>query len=97
MQDLLTLAERQPDHPAVQWCYAAASNIRELTEKYGVGYCMSSSWYGGAVSGRIVATWFKRTKSKFELAGWTARRIVEDPDTAKWLHSTAPTRRVIYG
>jgi len=38
-----------------------------------------------------------RKAGKVELAGWTARRLSNDADTAKWLHSSNPTQNIVYG
>lgn len=96
MQDLLTLAVKQPNHPAVQFCYGRGYRLDELTHMYGVGYCTMEVDYGGSAGeGRIVAPWYFRKRGKVELGGWTARRVV-DADTPKWVHG-APTADVVYG
>jgi len=97
MLDLLTLAKSRPDHPAVQFAYGKGYDITELSQRYGVGYCVGSAYAGGIIEGRLVAPWYTRRGGKSRLAGWTARRITTDADTPKWYHSSSATGSVVYG
>ena len=97
MMSLKYLAEHTPDHPAVRFCLARRYDPRILSEQYGVQYCYESPNPACKAVNRLVVPFYVRIDGKAVMAGWTARKLDPEDPHSKWVHSSNPTGRIVYG
>jgi len=95
MRNIHVLAQHEPNHPAVQFCWARGFDTQVLAERYGVAYC--PSFANTSVAQRLVAPFWSRVKGEVKLTGWTARAVTEDFEGPKWRHSYSAIGGVLYG
>lgn len=91
------LARNKPDHEAINWCYARGLDPYELSNVYGVGYCVLARKSDSVISRRLVVPIYDIKKGVTELVAWTARKLADDRPGPKWMHSVAPMQNILYG
>jgi len=96
-QSLRYLAGHDIRHPAVQFCIRKGYDPRELSDKYGVEYCLSPRSVNSLAANRLIVPFYKDEEGVRRLAGWTARKLIQDGAGDKWVHSPNPTGGIVYG
>lgn len=96
-QSLRYLAEHDLSHPAVKFCLRKGYDPRELSDHYGVEYCISPRSTYSLAANRLIVPFYSQVKGLPKLIGWTARKVIDDDLKDKWVHSPHPTGGVVYG